>query len=128
MKPALFIPAIIYLIISALLLCMPGNDLPRYWLFEKIPHFDKMVHIGMFGLLCLLFSIPAWKSTLSNRRKHYWYWTVALLAMGYGIGMEFIQLYFIPFRSFDEADILSDMVGSLGALALAETFFISRKA
>ena len=31
----------------------------------------------------------------------------------YGIAMEFVQKYFVPFRSFDLGDIIADGVGCL---------------
>ncbi len=30
----------------------------------------------------------------------------------YGIGMEYVQKYFIPGRDFDLADIIADMIGA----------------
>ena len=44
---------------------------------------------------------------------------ITLLSMIYGIGMEVVQHYFIPFRSFDYGDILADGLGS------AAGYFIS---
>lgn len=35
----------------------------------------------------------------------------AILSLAYGIGMEFVQKYFIPNRSFDVGDIAADAVG-----------------
>ena len=36
---------------------------------------------------------------------------ITILSMIYGIGMEIVQQYFIPFRSFDLGDIIADGVG-----------------
>ena len=36
---------------------------------------------------------------------------IALLALAYGIGMEFVQKYFVLNRSFDVGDILADAGG-----------------
>ena len=38
------------------------------------------------------------------------------IATIYGIGMEFVQLYWIPNRSFDPGDIVADTVGALAGL------------
>ena len=35
----------------------------------------------------------------------------ALIWTAYGIAMEFVQKYFIPFRSFDVGDIVADAAG-----------------
>ena len=37
---------------------------------------------------------------------------MGLLWLGYGAGMELVQKYFIPNRSFDLMDILADGTGS----------------
>jgi VanZ family protein len=127
-KPILFLPAFIFLIISAILLCMPGNaHFPGSWWFRNIPQFDKLVHIGLFGTLCLLFHLPAWKSTLSNRKRQRWFWFISIATVSYGVAIEFIQRELIVGRSFEEADILADTVGSLGALALSLSFFLRKQ-
>lgn len=128
MKLLHFIPAFIFLIITIFLLCLPGtNGLMESWWFRNIPQFDKLVHIGMFGMLCFLFHLPAWKSKLQNSGRQKWFWTVSVLSVAYGTGMEFVQRELIVNRSFEEADILADTVGALGALALSQTIFLRKK-
>jgi VanZ family protein len=40
-----------------------------------------------------------------------------LIFLGYGIIMEFVQKFYIPYRSFDIGDIIADAIGcSLGVL------------
>jgi len=38
---------------------------------------------------------------------------VTILSVMYGIGMEIVQHYFIPFRSFDLGDMIADGLGSI---------------
>jgi hypothetical protein len=122
-----FIPAFIFLIITVVLLCLPGTgQFPASWWFKKIPQFDKLVHIGMFGMLCFLFHLPAWKSSLHNGARQRWFWLISIGAIAYGTGMEFVQRELIVNRSFEEADILADSVGALGALALSQTIFLRK--
>lgn len=83
--------------------------------------------MGLFGLLCLLFHLPAWRSSLSNRSRHRWYWFISIASITYGVAIEFIQRDLVRGRSFEEADILADAVGSLGALALSQTFFLRKQ-
>lgn len=113
-----FAAAIVWLIISVVLLTLPGTAFPTEDWLDKI-WFDKWVHIGMFGLLVLLWCL-SWRSLKQNADKQYLvkaFWTIAVIFLLYGIGIEFIQKYFIPFRSFDVTDIAADAVGStLGAL------------
>jgi VanZ family protein len=109
-KPS-FIPGIIWLIISTILLTIPGSALPKEDWLSKI-YFDKWVHIGMFCTMCFLW---CWALTRNNaaqekRRKFFIYTGIACLV--YGIGMEFVQRYFIPNRSFDTGDIIADGAGA----------------
>ena len=102
---------------------MPGSSVPSGWFFTHIPQFDKIVHIGMFGMLCILFHFPAFTSSLSGRQKTTWYWLVSIAGIVYGVSMEFVQRDLVANRSFEGADILADMVGCLGALAISASFF-----
>ena len=104
---------------SLFLLTLPGSSVPSGWFFIHIPQFDKIVHIGMFGMLCILFHFPAFTSPLSGRQKLGWYWLISIAGILYGVAMEFVQRDLVANRSFEGADILADMVGSLGALAIA---------
>jgi len=49
------------------------------------------------------------KNIQNNRRKIFF--QIMILGFLYGIAMELVQKYFIPFRSFDLGDILADGVG-----------------
>lgn len=127
MKLSRFIPAFIFLAISIYLLCLPGNgSFPASWWFQKIPQFDKLVHIGIFGMLCFLFHLPAWKSSLRNKARQRWFWFISIGSILYGTAMEFVQRELVVGRSFEEADILADAVGALGALALSQTIFLQK--
>jgi VanZ family protein len=48
--------------------------------------------------------------SISTRLRTLFIW-ISLLSLVYGIGMEFVQKYFINNRSFDEGDIIADAVG-----------------
>ncbi len=92
------------------LLLWPGNAFPATKLIN-IPYFDKIIHIILFALLYMLL-IQA-LSPVSKRGRV----QVAVLVILYGILIEFVQLYFIPFRSFEIVDILADSAGvGLGIL------------
>ena len=123
MKKLHFLPGFIFLGISLFLLTLPGSSVPSGWFFRHIPQFDKIVHIGMFGMLCILFQYPAFQGTLTKLQKIGWYWLVSIVCILYGVTMEFVQRDLVASRSFEEADILADMVGCLGALAISASFF-----
>ena len=108
-KPS-FIPAITWFIISVVLLTIPGSAFPKENWLDKI-WFDKWVHIGMFAIMVILWCWAMLKIySVSTRLRTVFIW-IGLLSLSYGIGMEFVQRYFINNRSFDEGDIIADAVG-----------------
>jgi VanZ family protein len=107
-KPTV-IPGILWLIVITFLLILPGSSFPKQDWFSKI-WFDKWVHIGFFAVLVFLW---CWSFTKFPAKKLFNLFVItALLGLAYGIGMEFIQKYFIVNRSFDLGDIIADAIGS----------------
>ena len=106
-----FLPAILWLIISIILLTLPGTAIPKENWLDKI-WLDKWVHIGMFFILVFL-----WLSALlKNNKKDSKKTTPILLLIAtllYGYGMELVQQYFIENRSFDWGDVAADAAGSV---------------
>ena len=113
MKPVnrFLIPAISWLIISTILLTLPGSAFPQEDWLSKI-WFDKWVHIGMFSIMVTLICWGIYKKNSLPATRMRKFILVAVLCLCYGIAMEFVQKYFIPNRSFDVGDILADGVGS----------------
>ena len=113
----LFLAATTWFIISTVLFTLPGTDFPTEDWLDKI-YFDKWVHIGIFCVMVVLWGL-AWKSlkrSQVNQNLVKAFWTIAIIFIGYGVAIEFIQKYFIPFRSFDFTDMIADAVGAtLGA-------------
>jgi len=94
-----------------ILLCLPGNNFPSNGLFG-IPHFDKFIHVilfgGFVGLWCYYL---AGRIQLQQQLKRLFF-LVFLFAAFNGILIEYIQFYFIPFRSFDDGDIIADLLAA----------------
>jgi len=103
--------AIAWTIMIQVLLCLPGSTLPSGGLFN-IPNLDKIVHIVLFGgftgLWCYYYFLkgkpPAKLKTI--------FFIVYLVAAVNGIALEFIQRDYIPNRSFDQGDIIADVLAS----------------
>ena len=110
-----FIPAIIWFLVVLVLICTPGYDLPKVdsW-FEMISG-DKLIHVGVFGLLAFLFFLPVSRSSWSRKEKLYYLLRIAIATSIWGLTTEFIQRFFIPGRSFDLRDWLADSIGGLAA-------------
>ncbi len=114
-KPS-FTPAIIFFIISIILLTLPGTAFPKENWLDKV-WFDKWVHIGIFAIMVTLWCWAILKIYSVATRLRTIFIGIGLLCLLYGIGMEFVQKYFINNRSFDNGDIIADAVGcTLGVL------------
>jgi VanZ family protein len=114
-----FIPAAVWLIITFILLTLPGSDIPKSNFFDLV-YFDKWVHIGMFGLLMILWSYPFIKAERATKKTLF---LIGGLIIAYGVSMEFVQKYFAVERSFDVFDMLADSVGVfIGWLWLTKRF------
>lgn len=78
----------------------------------KVPSFafqDKIGHLAAYGLLAWLtfwgFSRPAAKIKPG---------ILLIMVILYGVTMEFMQLKFFPYRSFEILDIVANIIGSFG--------------
>lgn len=111
-----FLPGIAWFFIVLVLTCLPGDDLPKVnnWFNEY--YIDKLVHAGIFLLLAYLFMYPVAKTGISNSQKRNYFIKIALACTIWGITIELIQKYFIPGRSFDWFDWISDGLGAFTAL------------
>ncbi|MBN9382879.1 MAG: VanZ family protein [Chitinophagaceae bacterium] len=114
---------IAWTLIVAFLLSIPGTMLPSETHFA-LPNFDKLVHICFFGGFVLSWNFYLSERSNSSARLLRWYFLVFVLGNTFGIGMEFIQKYYIPFRDFDTEDIIADMIGAGLGYGVSNIFFI----
>jgi VanZ family protein len=110
--------------IVILLLSLPGTMLPNESRFS-IPQFDKFVHITLFGGFVLLWNFYLRTRRLSAKKLLRWFFLIFMLGNALGIGMEFVQKYWIPFRDFDTADIIADMIGAAIAYGISNIFMVN---
>jgi len=97
------------MIVIYVLLTMPDNDIPKLGFLDEI-YFDKWVHAGIFAMLTFLFSWPFRKLYPPPYRL---FISIAILALFYGVAMEYVQKYFTTDRDFDFKDMLADGVGCM---------------
>jgi hypothetical protein len=119
-----FIPGIAWFFLVLVLICTPGEDLPKVgpW-FQQID-FDKFIHVGIFAVLAFLFMYPIFKSSLTKRQQWQYCIKIALATCIWGITTELLQKYFIPGRSFDLMDWAADSLGGLVALIFCKIYFL----
>jgi hypothetical protein len=111
-----------WLILTTILLTLPGGSFQTGGFFIKIPWFDKWVHIGLFAVMALLFCLWMLRKGIPRGNENKVLLGCGLACLVYGIAMEFIQKNFIPLRSFDNGDIVADAVGSLLGIWFARRY------
>ena len=119
-----FIPGIAWFFVVLILVCLPGDDLPKADDWMDTIFFDKWVHVGLFSVLTFLFIMPYSKSKLPTKNKWIAVIKIALSVCIWGLTTEFIQKYFIPGRSFDLLDWAADSTGILLALYITWKFYL----
>ena len=107
----LFWKPLTWLVIITVLCLLPPQDLPGKSLW-RIPHFDKMVHFGMYFILAGLMARPV-------KTVRVPVWTVTLLTSVFVGGMiEILQFAVTSQRSASWGDFLADMAGAVVGLLL----------
>lgn len=123
-KPSFVFP-VLWLIISTLLLTIPGKAFPKENWLEKI-WFDKWVHLGMFAIMVFLWCWAILKMNFDKGKLKRVFLLFAILWLLYGIGMEFVQKHFVANRSFDTGDIIADGAGCLVGLLYSISRYIKK--
>ncbi len=99
------------------LLCSaPGHFIPSAdWM--DLLSVDKLVHAGLFFVLCGLFFLLVFKR--QHARAFMLLYTLA--AVLYGISLEYMQALWFSNRSFDYLDMLANTFGCALALSVNKT-------
>jgi VanZ family protein len=118
--------AIFWLIISTVLLTLPGSAFPKENWLDKI-WFDKWVHIGMFFIMVVLWCWSVFELLGRHKKLLEFFILVTIVFTGYGIAMEFVQQNFIRNRSFDRGDIIADTIGCVAGLLFSRWRYIKRR-
>lgn len=116
--------AVGWLIFVTILLCTPGSRLPKLDWSNKI-WLDKWAHIFLFFVLVILWCrVYLLNKARTDLKKPFT--TILILSVIYGVIMEIIQHYLIPFRSFDYGDMIADAIGSAAGYLVSVRRFIKK--
>jgi len=99
-------------VLTVILLCLPGSTIPGNGLFS-IPHLDKVVHVALFGGIVLFWGFYKRTYRQAGRQWQLNIIIITLLTVILGIVLEYLQLYYVPNRSFDMGDIIADATGAI---------------
>lgn len=113
----LFIKPVIWLAIIFILCLVPPQDLPGKSLWQ-IPHFDKLIHFGMYFILAVLLVRP-----LKTINWPVWIATLVISAFVGGL-IEILQYAVTSMRSANWGDFGADVAGA-GAGLLIYAWLVS---
>ena len=99
-------------LLTILLLCLPGSIVPGTGIFA-LKNVDKIIHFLMFGMNVLFWGWHYETSPRSSKELKIIVVGATAMMITIGIVMEYVQMYFIPNRTFDGGDIVADIVGSI---------------
>jgi VanZ family protein len=115
--------AVLWSLVVLILLALPGQMLPNEPTFS-IPNLDKFVHICLFGGFVVLWCLYTSTKLHSTQKRLRVFFFIFIVAVTFGITMEYVQKYFIPFRDFSLGDIIADMIGAGLAYGLCNTLLV----
>ena len=121
----IYIP-VAWTLVIIILLSIPGSMLPNEQGFS-IPDFDKFVHIVLFGVLVFLWCFYFNSKKYPLKKLMLLFFLTFLFSNALGIGMEFVQKYWIPFRDYSEGDIIADMIGAGFSYGICNIWLIGEK-
>jgi len=120
-----FIPGILWLVLVTILLLLPGSAFPQNNWFGKI-WFDKWVHIGLFAVMVACWCWALLRYPFNRTQLINAFIAMAICWLAYGIGMEFVQKYFVVNRSFDIGDIVADGIRCLAGWLFSKLRYIKK--
>jgi VanZ family protein len=110
--------SITWIFLILFLSAISGNDLKKVQLIT-IPHFDKIVHFGMYFILTavLILDFIEYRLHPINQKLNFkTLFFILIFSLFYGILMELMQEYVFEKRSADYYDFLANASGSFIAL------------
>jgi hypothetical protein len=97
---------------TIILLCLPGSMVTGTGFFD-VENLDKIVHAILFGLNVLFWGWHYESGVKSAGKLRMIILSATATMILLGVVLEYVQLYFIPNRSFDGWDIVADITGSV---------------
>lgn len=113
-KPLLWLAIICYA------LFIPADDLPLEPFF-RIPHFDKIVHFGLFFVFCILLLRPIKRLSLNH------YLLAPLISIILSAILETSQHFLSVSRNSDIKDFIANSLGALSSVMVYYLFISDKK-
>ena len=96
---------------------LPSDNIPD----SKLLSNDKLAHLGVFMIHCVLLNLAMDKTIAGPKRKIKGLYIALTISIVYGAGLEFLQ-QFIPGRMTDIYDLLANTLGAVIGTIVFITF------
>lgn len=111
MKFKYLLPVILWSLVILWVISIPGNNIPKTP-FLAIPHFDKLVHFGIFAVFAFLLNYGLSKQSSVFCQK-YQYTIALLIGVIYSAATELLQYIFISVRTGEFWDFMANTIGCM---------------
>lgn len=120
-------PVVLWAVLMVYFFTSVPSGMPKFSALASIPHFDKIFHFSVFSIWALLLAFAFFatkqKTFFFNQNKKAFYFLT--IAVAYAIFLETLQL-FLPYRSFEWADLAANLLGVLAGSMLYRWLPLSR--
>jgi VanZ family protein len=106
--------SVLWATVIAVLTLIPAPEIPDTP-FLNIPHFDKIVHFFLFGILAFLLMQEFLEKKIRNGKSRVSIALSFLIPLIYSALIEFFQIY-IPGRGADLYDLLANFAGIISGV------------
>jgi VanZ family protein len=107
----------VWTIIILLATTLPSSSIPKTSLLE-IPHFDKIVHFGLFFVLAVFLLSENNKLREAGALSSRSIWIALTISIVYGLAIELLQYYLLTTRSGSLWDFAANVLGAVVAIVL----------
>jgi len=101
--------SIIWSIIIIIFCSLPNSNIPRNRIIS-IPHFDKIIHFGIYFILSLLI---LYETKIKIGKKKTVFIFTSIFSFVLGLLIEIEQHYLINSRTGDLYDLIADVLGTI---------------
>jgi len=112
------LPAVVWTVVILALTLSPNSKLPEA---ESVPFIDKFAHIGVFTIWAFLLVRYLVHQKSYRVLQNPSLFLLILLSGSFGLSIELIQ-FVLPFRQFEWADLIADMVGGVAGYYIYQIF------
>lgn len=119
-----YTPAVLWWITVLVLICTPGQDLPKLGSWADLISLDKIIHVIIFGLMAYFFMRPVAAKNLSAAEKQRFFFKIAISVAIWGLATEYIQEFWVINRTFDLFDFAADATGAIAAFFYSKRFLL----